>query len=263
MAASVHGWLWDTAPAVRILVVLPTAQGVYPAEAEQRRIDRVRSYSTASTQVEVGFPTERSAFAPMSRGGEANALDLAHNHLRIADRMIAAEKDGYDACVPFGMIDFGVEIARSRCTIPIIGQTQAAYAMAVTMANHWGVISYRSGGHSMMRRQAHAYGFDPYVVGWGAAEMSNADMPSRRVELFERFVSEGKRLVSLGAEGIVCHGMSMAPIEYSADEYADAIGVPVLEGLGCGIAMAEAWVRIGARYSHIRHPHEQRSSVSG
>lgn len=247
---------------MRILVVLPTAKGVYPAEAEQRRIDRVVSYSTASTTVEVGFPAERSGFSPMSRGGEANAYDLAQNHMRIAERLIAGEAEGYDACVPFGMIDFGVEIARSRCRIPIIGQTQAAYAIAATMANHWGIISYRSGGHSMMRRQAHAYGFDPFIVGWGAAEMSNADMPSRRNELFERFVSEGKRLVSLGAEGIVCHGMSMSPIEYSADEYADAIGVPVLEGLGCGIAMAEAWVRIGARYSHIRHPHGERDAAS-
>jgi len=186
-------------------------------------------------------------------------MDLAHNHLRIAERMIQGEQEGYDACVPFGMIDFGVDIARSRCKIPIVGQTQAAYAMATTMANHWGVISYRSGGHSMMRRQAHAYGFDPCIVGWGAAEMSNADMPSRREALFERFVSEGKRLVTLGAEGIVCHGMSMSPIEYPAETYADAIGVPVLEGLGCGIAMAEAWVRIGAKYSPIRHPQGARS----
>ena len=238
---------------MRILVVLPTAQGVYPAEAEQRRVDRVLSYSTPTTKVEVGFPAERSAFMPMSRGGEANAMDLAHNHLRIADRMIAGEQEGFDACVPFGMIDFGVEIARSRCRIPIVGQTQAAYAIATTMANYWGVISYRSGGHSMMRRQAHAYGFDPYIVGWGAAEMSNADMPSRREELFERFVSEGKRLVALGAEGIVCHGMSMSPIEYRAQEYADAIGVPVLEGMECALAMAQAWVFTGKPYSRIRH----------
>ena len=239
---------------MRIMVVLPTAKGVYPAEAEQRRIDRCLSYSTPTTTVEVGFPAERSGFSPMSRGGEANAFDLAANHMRIAERMIQAEQEGFDACVPFGMIDFGIEIARSRCKIPIVGQTQATYAIAATMANHWGVISYRSGGHSMMRRQAHAYGFDPWIIGWGAAEMSNAEMPSRRTELFERFVSEGKRLAALGAELIVCHGMSMCPIEYSAEEYTEAIGVPVVEGLGCGIAFAEALVRLGTPYSKVRYP---------
>jgi len=239
---------------MKILVVLPTAKGVYPAEAEQRRIERCISCSTPGTTVEVGFPAERSGFSPMSHGGEANALDLAANHMRIAERLIQGEQEGYDGCLPFGMIDFGVEIARSRCNIPIVGQTEATYAIAATMARHWGVISYRSGGHSMMRRQAHDYGFDPWIVGWGAAEMSNADMPSRRTELFERFVSEGQRLVTLGAELIVCHGMSMSPIEYPAQEYAAAIGVPVLEGLGCGIAMVEAWVRLGTPYSRVRHP---------
>jgi Asp/Glu/hydantoin racemase len=73
-----------------------------------------------------------------------------------------------------------------------------------------------------------------------------------------QLLEQGQRLVTLGAELIVCHGMSMSPIEYPAQEYAAAIDVPVLEGLGCGIAMAEAWVRIGARYSLIRHPHEER-----
>jgi len=244
---------------MRILVVLPTAKGVYPAEAEQRRIERVQSFSTPQTQVEVGFPAERSGFHPMSRGGEATAYDLAQNHIRIAERLIEGEKEGYDACSPFGMIDFGVEIARSRCSIPIVGQTQATYAMAAIMVNQFGVISYRSSGHAKMRQQARAYGFDHMICGWGAAEMSNADMPSRRQELFDRFVSEGKRLVrDTGAELIVCHGMSMSPIEFPAQEYADAIGVPVLEGLGCAIATAEAWVRLGTPYSRMRHPNTQR-----
>jgi Asp/Glu/hydantoin racemase len=244
---------------MRILVVLPTAQGVYPAEAEQRRIERVKSYSTPATQVEVGFPSERSGFHPMSRGGEATAYDLAQNHIRIAERLIQGEQEGYDAASPFGMIDFGVEIARSRVSIPIVGQTQATYAMASMMCSRFGVISYRSSGHPMMRRQATAYGFDHLISGWGAAEMSNADMPSRRQELFDRFVSEGKRLVrDTGAELIVCHGMSMSPIEFPAQEYAEAIGVPVLEGLGCAIAMAEAWVRTGTPYSRVRHPNVER-----
>jgi allantoin racemase len=240
---------------MRILVVLPTAQGVYPAAAEQRRIDCVTSYSTATTQVDVGFPSERSDFTPMSpTGEEATAMDLANNHMKIANRMIQAEKEGYDACVPFGMIDFGIDIARSRCSIPIVGQTHAAYAIATNMATQWGCISYKSNGHPMMRRQAIAYGFERMICGWGAVEMRNADMPAQRDLLFERFVSEGKRLVREGAELIVCHGMSMSPIEFPAKEYADAIGVPVLEGMGCAIAFAEAWVRMGTPYSRIRHP---------
>ena len=122
------------------------------------------------------------------------------------------------------------------------------------MVDRVGVISYQSSGHGMMRRQLREWGFEDLAVGWGAAEMSNADMPKQRELLFERFVSEGKRLVNAGAEAIVCHGMSMSPVEYPAKEYADTIGVPVLEGMGCAIAMAEAWHRMGTPYSRVRYP---------
>jgi allantoin racemase len=225
---------------------------VYPAEAEERRIRKVTAYSTPQTQIEVSYPAEASGFMPY--GGAANGLDLARNHLLIGDRMIQAEQEGYDACIPFGMIDFGVEIARSRCNIPIVGQSQATYCMAALMADRWGIISYQSSGHAMMVRQLAAYGFKDRAVGWGAAQMPNDEMPRRRDELFERFVSEGKRLVNDGAELIVCHGMSMSPIEFAAEEYAEAISVPVLEGMGCAVAMAEAWARVGTPYSRVRHP---------
>jgi len=237
---------------MKILVILPGARGVYPPEAEQRRIDVCRSYSTTTTQVEVDFPAERSGFGPMGGGG--GPMEMARNHILVAERMIKAEQEGYDAVVPFGMIDFGVELARNSCAIPIVGQARATYAMAALMVDRVGVISYQSSGHAMMRRQLREYGFEQMVAGWGAAEMSNADMPKRRQELFDRFVSEGKRLVQEGAEAIVCHGMSMSPVEFSAEDYAKGIGVPVLEGMGCAIAMAEAWHRLGTPYSRIAYP---------
>jgi len=237
---------------LKILVILPGAQGVYAPEAEQRRIDVCRSYSNATTQVEVDFPAERSGFGPMGGGG--GAMEMARNHILVAERMIKAEQEGYDAVVPFGMIYFGVALARNRCKIPIVGQAQATYSMAAMMVDRLGLISYQSQNHPMAWRQLREFGFLHLVVGMGAAEMSNADMPKRRQELFDRFVSEGKRLVKDGAELIVCHGMSMSPVEFAATEYADAIGVPVLEGMACAIAMAEAWVRTGTPYSRTRYP---------
>ena len=237
---------------MKTLVVLPAAKGVYPEEAENRRIERIKSYARPGLEIEVGFPAETSGFMPY--GGSGGALEMARNHLLIAQRMIEAEQEGFDAAFPFGMIDFGVELARSRCNIPIVAQTQATYCLAAMMANRIGIISYQSNAHNRYWRQLRDYGFTHLVVGMGAAEIPNDQMPSRRAELFQRFVSEGKRLVKDGAELIVCHGMSMCPIEYSAAEFGAGIGVPVLEGMGCAVAMAEAWVQMGMPYSRVRYP---------
>lgn len=238
---------------MKILVVLPAARGVYPADAEDRRVKTMLSYATPSTEVVVDFPGEASGFNPYGGGG--GALDAHRNHELIAERMIRAEQEGYDACIPFGMLDFGVDIARSYCKIPIIGQARATYAIAATMADRIGVITYQStGSWGGTRRQLREFGFSHLVIGFGAAEIPNNEMPRRRQELFDNFVSEGKRLVKEGAELIVCGGMSMSPIEFSAKEYADGIGVPVLEGMGCAVAMAEAWHRLGTPYSRVRYP---------
>jgi allantoin racemase len=237
---------------MRMLVVLPAARGVYPEEASERRIERIRSYSRPGLEVEADYPAEVSGFNPW--GGGETAGGMSRNHQIIAERMIQAAAEGYDAVSGFGMLDFGVEIARSRVDIPVVGQTQATYALASMMAVRWGVISYRKENHAYHYRQAREYGFLERIVGWGASGIPNNEMPRRREELFDRFVAEGKRLVDAGAELIVCHGMSMSPIEYPAAEYAAAIGVPVLEGLGCAVAMAQAWVGTGTPYSRIRHP---------
>lgn len=242
---------------MKMLVVLPAGRGVYPEEAAQRRMDRIRSYSRPGLEVEADYPNAVSGFSPW--GGDGTAPDMARNHQIIAERMVQAEKEGYDAVSGFGMLDFGVEIARAIVNIPVVGQTQATYAMASMMAQRIGVISYESRTHSYHYRQMKEYGFLQMLVGYGAAEIPNNEMPHRREELYDRFVSEGKRLVKEGAELIVCHGMSMSPIEFPASEFTAGIGVPVLEGLGCAIAMAQAWVFTGTPYSRLRHRAEKQA----
>lgn len=237
---------------MKILCCLPAARGVYPPEAEAARIRLVESYSTPTTQVVAGFPTQASGFSPF--GGGSGALEAARNHILMAERAIQAEEEGYDAFTPYGMFDFGVELARTRCKFPVVAQAQATFCVASMMATRVGAIWYQSSSFSHGWRQTKEYGYDHLIVGFGAVEMPNPEMPKRRQELYERFVSEGKRLVKAGAELIVAHGMSMCPQEYKAAELAEGIGVPVLEGLGCAIAMAETWVRLGTPYSRIRYP---------
>ncbi len=235
---------------MRIFVVLPGAEGgMYTAEDARRRADVARSYATATTQIEVGYPAD-SGFGRPDGGG---AFAMARNHIAVAERMVQAEKEGYDACIPFGMVDFGVELARSRCDIPIVGQARATYAMAALMADRFGCIFYNTDDNARHWRQAQEYGVAGRIVGFGGAEMTRTEMPKRRPQLFDRFVSEGKRLVKAGAELIVCHGMSMSPVEFTAPELAQGIGVPVLEGMGCAVAMAEAWTSMGTPTSRIRY----------
>ncbi len=234
------------------MVVMPAPKGVMEPEIEDRVTKTLLSYGSSEIEITIGFPTEHTGHVP--RGGGGGAFGTARNHIAVAERMVQGEGEGMDACIPYGMSDYGAELARTRCSIPIIGQSRAAYTMASLMVDRWGVLTYQSGGHSGTRRQLREYGFDHAVSGLGAVEMASREMWNRSPLLLERFAAEGQRLAKEGAELIVCHGMSMSPIEYSAAELTGAAGVPVLEGMGCAVALAQAWHRTRTPYSRIRYP---------
>ena len=64
---------------MRILAVMPAAKGVYPPEAEKRRVDALLSFSRPGIEITVGFPAEPSGLVPY--GGQGGPLEAAHNHI--------------------------------------------------------------------------------------------------------------------------------------------------------------------------------------
>lgn len=237
---------------MNIMVVMPAPQGVMEPEVQERVTRTLLSYAGDGVDIHIGFPTEHTGHIP--RGGGGGALGTARNHIAVAERMAQAEKEGMNAVIPYGMSDYGAALARSHCSIPVVGQSHAAYTMAALMADRWGIITYQSSTHSGTWAQLQAHGLTGFVAGLGGVDMHPREMWNRSPVLLERFTQESKRLVAQGAELIVCHGMSMSPIEYRAPELTEAAGVPVLEGMGCAVALAQAWHRLGTPTSRVRYP---------
>jgi len=233
------------------MVVMAAPKGTLPAETEERMAKTTQAYTSEGTEIVVGYPAQGSGFVP--RAGDVGAISMTRNHILIAERMIHAEGEGMDACIPYGMMEFGAELARGRCKIPIVGQARAAYTMAALMSDRMGVITYKSATHNGTWRQIREQGFLERTAGLGAVEMDTKDMWGRSPLLLQRFGEESKRLVQQGAEVIVCHGMSMSPLEYTAAELTEAAGVPVIEGMGSAIALCQAWHRLGTPYSPVRY----------
>src|ERR1700730_14002617 len=122
---------------MRILCMLPAGRGVYPPEAEERRFDLMRSYSTAGTQVDAEYMPGISGFSPWG-GGEARDRAATEQGLRRAGEVsaqlaIKAEKEGYDAFCPYGTLDIGVREARQQVKIPVVGQSEACFLFCSMM----------------------------------------------------------------------------------------------------------------------------------
>ena len=139
---------------IRIAFVI----GDYPPEQRRLREDVARSYSSA--EVEVGIVSV--AARPFDGLGPAEiqaAAPLFHDAFR------RAEREGYDAVVPLGMLDLGVDGGRSAVDIPVVAPLQAALHVAAQVGERFGVVCYHPSAIPRHRAQTRAYGMESFIAG--------------------------------------------------------------------------------------------------
>ncbi len=230
---------------MKIMVVM----GEYPPEERERR--RAAVLKCASPGTEIGFGVIKATFF-LRANAQINALAAGPLVAEVAQK---AEADGFDAVVPFGTLDAGVELARNLVRIPVVGAGQAVMHLAVQLSNRLGVVAYESNSIPFMRKQMHAWRVLDSVVGIGAIEVPLLDSTKNRAAMRERFLQVARGLIeNSGAEIIVPMGVTMVPVQYSPAEFSKELGVPVLDALATSIQTAEMMVRTGTVHSIKTYP---------
>src|SRR4051812_12296450 len=100
--------------------------GAYPPEERRLREETAKSFS--SSEVEVGIVS----VAPSPFGGLGPAeISLVAPYYHAA--YLQAEREGYDAAVPLGTLDLGVDGGRSLVDIPVVGPCEAMFHVAAQL----------------------------------------------------------------------------------------------------------------------------------
>lgn len=223
--------------------------GEYPEEEFRRREEVATSYSSAD--VDVGIV--RVAANPYGGLGPAEIQAVAplyHDAFRVA------EAEGYDAVVPLGMLDLGVDGGRSAVDIPVIGPAQACLHIAALIGERFGLIGYNPEGIPRHRVQVRGYGMEGWIAGYRSVNLELKDMAANRDAMVETFVAEAKALITEdGADVIIPNGVSQCPVHIKPDWLsAELGGVPVVEGIGAPIRIAAMLAGLGLKQSRIRWP---------
>jgi allantoin racemase len=230
---------------VRILVVM----GEYPPEERERRRQAV--LKCASSGTEIGFEAIKATFFRHSNS-QVNSLSAGPLVAEVAQK---AEADGYDAVVPFGTLDAGVELARNLVRIPVVGAGQSVMHLAAQLSNRLGVIAYEEKSIPFMRKQMHAWRVADSVVGIRSVQIPLAESTKNRAVMRERFIQTARELIdNQDAEIIVPMGVTMVPVQYSPQEFEKELGVPVMDALKTSIQTAEMMVRMGLAHSTKTYP---------
>jgi allantoin racemase len=227
---------------IRIAFVI----GDYPEEQFRLRTDAARRY--ASAEVEVGIL--RVAARPFDGLGPAEiqaAAPIFHEAFR------EAERQHYDAVVPLGMLDIGVDGGRSAVDIPVVAPLQATLHVAAQVGDRFGVVCYHPSAISRHRAQTRAYGMEDWIAGRRASGFYVQHIADNRDKMVQSFLMAARALIDEdGADVIIPQGITQCPVQMRPDWLSAELGVPVVEGIGAPIRLAALLVSLGLRHSRVR-----------
>lgn len=237
---------------MKIMMVM----GEYPEPEADRRRQAV--LACASPGTDIGFDVIKATFFRRSNS-QVNSLAAGPLVAAIAQR---AETAGYDAVVPFGTLDAGVELARNLVRIPVVGAGQSVLHLGAQISSRLGLVAYENKSVPFMRKQIHAWRVGDCVVGVRAIGVPLPESTKSRDLMRERFIQIARDLIdNYDAEVIVPMGVTMVPVQYPAREFEKALGVPVMDALKTSIQTAEIMVRMGLTHSVLSYPHAPTGSA--
>lgn len=220
--------------------------GDYPPDQRKMREDAAIGYSSAD--VEVGIV--RVAARPFDGLGPAEiqaAAPVFHEAFR------QAEREGYDAVVPLGMLDLGVDGGRSAVDIPVVAPLQATLHVAAQVGENFGIVCYHPSAIRRHRAQTLAYGMEQWVVGRQASGRYLQHIAANKDATIKSFLRAARALIDEnGADVIIPQGITQCPVLMKPDWLSAQLGVPVVEGIGAPIRMAALLVSLGLKHSRLR-----------
>jgi allantoin racemase len=224
------------------------AVGEYPPQERKRREDAALAY--ASAEVEVGIVSVKAT--PYYFGSAPDLLGLAVP--AFVDAFREAEKQGYDAVVPLGTLDLGVDAGRCVVDIPVVGPSESMLHIASMLGRRFGVIMYDDSILPLGYRMVERVGMMHKIVGWRTCGFELPDIVANRDEVVSVFVDKARELLRAGADVILPMGVTQCPIFIKPDWLMQELGVPVVEGIGAPIRLAALLVSLKLNYSRAFWP---------
>jgi allantoin racemase len=220
--------------------------GDYPAEERRRREDVARSYSSADVEVGI-LSVPARPFDGLTPAEIQAAAPIFHEAFR------QAEREGYDAVVPLGMLDIGVEGGRSAVDIPVVAPLQAVLHVAAQVGEHFGVVCYHPSAIPRHRAQCIAYGMEGFIAGRRASGFYLQHIADNKDRMVASFLAAARALIEQdGADVIIPQGITQCPVQMKPEWLSAELGVPVVEGIGAPIRMAAMLASLGLRQSRVR-----------
>ena len=216
---------------MKLLVVNPN---ISDSVTELIRAEALRA---ASSGTEIVAVTASSGVAYIETPAEAVLGAQA------AFELIAAHADGCDAAIVAAFGDPGLPAAKEAFPLPVLGLTEAAVTQALLLGGRFAIVGISPRIGAWYRDTVERLGLAGRMCAFAGLGDGFADVGTVQRQRREALLALCHRMVDEeGADSIVLAG---APLAGLAREIAAELPVPLIDGVGSAVRLAEATVRAG------------------
>lgn len=200
--------------------------------------DAVLAAARAVARPDTELQAVTGTFGAEVIGSRAENALAQHSVLTLAARYAP----GCDAVVLAVSLDTALWAMRELLNIPVLGMTEAGLLVAATVAPRIGVLTYGKRMAPFYRELVESYGLRERLAGVAAMDLLPQQSFSDPAAVEAAVVDAVQRLVDHdGAEAVVLAGAAMASM---AARLQPLVTVPLLDGVGCAVSLAESMVRL-------------------
>ena len=160
------------------------------------------------------------------------------------DRIIKAEREGYDAVFISCNLDIGLYEARSLVNIPVTGTLESAALMAYTMGTSFSLITVDDQNAKIQKMLLRQYGLEGKMKSFRSVGIDANDLyPGKTQEdtILAKAVETARKCVKEDGAEVIIAGCTLfgSVLTYKMPDAVSAIGAPVIDGMVTGFKMAE------------------------
>ncbi len=234
---------------MKVAYVIPGPMGrTEEGRAEMdRRLALLRGYAAPGTEVDVADVDE----------GPASIESLYEEYLSIpstVEKMIQAEKEGYDAAILGCYGDPGLDAAREVTERMVVVGPGEAGVMAAAMCGHrFSIITVTTSIINALHHLVEKVGVARKLASVRAIETPVLELARDRDATVAKLVEEGRKAVEADhTDTLILGCMSMGFLGV-AEEMSEALRVPVVNPGRISLKMAEALVGAGLSHSKLAY----------
>lgn len=190
--------------------------------------------------------------------GGPSSIESAYEEYRSVpgaiDRLVEAERAGFDGAILGCFGDPGIEAAREMVAMPVIGPGEAAMLIAASLGHRFSIVTVLDSLNFLLERLAWQVGVDRKLGSVRGIGVPVLELGRDPEETFRRMVREGEAARDHDRADVIIMGcMSMAFQDRQAD-LSRILGIPVVNPVYAAVKLMQAFCDLGLSHSRRAYP---------